>query len=371
MLKIVLAGGGTGGHIMPLVAVVDEIRNQYKAKFNEPVEFLLITSVDEQFKEVIDQIKIPYKLISAGKLRRYLTVENFIDIFKIPMGILQSLWYIFWYMPDVIFSKGGYASFPVVVAGWLFRVPIVIHESDVVPGLANKVLSFFANKVAVSFEVTKDYFPARKVIWTGNPVRSDLFLGNKERAIETFGLSGKLPVLLVIGGSQGAKTINDYVLEVLPQLAKHSEIIHICGINNYNEIKAAVNEINFPEVNNYHLYPFLTDNMKDAYAAADLIISRGGANIISEIIALGKASVLIPISCSAGDHQTKNAFYFSRRGGAIMVQECNLQVHMLTRKIITILDTPIERRKLERNAKMLAIPHAAELLAEEILKLVK
>lgn len=371
MVRIVLAGGGTGGHIMPLMAIVMQIKKQYLAKFSGSVDFLLITSVDEQFYNVIEQMNIPYKFISAGKFRRYLSFDNLIDLFKIPIGTLQSLWHLYWYMPDVVFSKGGFASFPVVFAAWILRIPIVIHESDAVIGLTNRVLSLFADKVAVSFEHTKANFPKNKVIWTGNPVRMDLFLTDKEKARQAMELKKELPVVLFIGGSQGAKLLNDFVLEVLPVLTKHTQILHICGINNYNEIKSIVSRMNLPELNNYHFYPFLTEKMGDAYAAADLIVSRAGGNVIAEIIALGKASILIPLKNSAGNHQVKNAFYFSKRGAAIIVEESNLQVHMLTEKIIKILENPMERIKIERNAKALAIPYANELLAEEVLKFVK
>ncbi len=356
---------------MPLMAVVMQIKKQYMAKFSGSVDFLLITSVDEQFLNVLEQMNISYKLVSAGKFRRYFSFKNITDLVKIPIGILQSLWHLFWYMPDVVFSKGGFASFPVVFAAWVLRIPIVIHESDAVIGLSNKILALFADKVAVSFEHTKDDFPQNKVIWTGNPIRMDLFLNNKEKARESFGLNSHLPVVLFVGGSLGAKILNDFVLEVLPSLIKHMQIIHVCGINNYNEIKFAVSRMNYPEMNNYHFYPFLTEKMKDAYAAADLVVSRAGGNIIAEIIALGKASILIPLKNSAGNHQVKNAFYFSKRAAAVMVEESNLQVHMLTEKIITILKNPIERMRLEKNAKALAIPYANELIAEEILKLVK
>ncbi len=368
-MRILLTGGGTMGHLSPMVAVIEAVKKIAGEYLNEPVEFMLISSDNKFIGAIIRETQIPYKIITAGKLRRYGSIQNFIDIFKIPIGFLQSLYQVFFYMPDVIFSKGGSVSFPVVLAGWIFRIPIIIHESDAVAGLSNKIMSKLAKKVAISFEEAEKYFSPKKIIFTGNPIRELVTRGNVERAEETFVLKKNKPVILIMGGSQGSRNINNLILEILPDLLKKYQIIHQCGMNNYEEIKGKVEKINIPNLEDYHLFPFLEESIADAYTAADLIISRAGANTIAEIMAVGKPSILISLSTAASDNQTKNAFIIAKTGAAVLLDENNLTAHLLLNDINNLFNNHLKMIEMARAAKQQAHPLASRKIAEEIIKL--
>ncbi|MBU2036987.1 undecaprenyldiphospho-muramoylpentapeptide beta-N-acetylglucosaminyltransferase [Patescibacteria group bacterium] len=374
-MRIALTGGGTGGHLFPILAVVQEIKKMVAENiFQVPsgegtgVKFMFIgpKTIGE---ETLANEGIDRKIIMAGKLRRYASLQNIFDIFKIPGGLIQSLWHLFWFMPNVVFSKGGYGSVPVVLAAWIYHIPIIIHESDSVPGLANKFCAAFSWRVAISFMEAAKYFPTKKTALTGNPVRSSLFTGNKEAAKQLFGLSGQKNVLLILGGSQGAQAINDLVFTSLLLVASRCEIIHQCGANN---IELAKQMIGDKAPADYHLLPFLDEEqMRQALAAADLVIARAGAGTIAEIAALGKPSILIPLLNAAADHQLKNATEFAKLGGAVIMEEMNLTPHLFQNQIFSLLDNPDLMKKMGANAKQFAHPDAARLIAQEILNLAK
>ncbi|MDD5490032.1 MAG: glycosyltransferase, partial [Candidatus Moranbacteria bacterium] len=213
-MRIALTGGGTGGHIFPILAVVREIKKQVGE--NEDVEFLFLGPDGELEKEAMEREFIPMKKIQCGKMRRYFSPLNFLDIFKIPLGFFQSLWHLLIFMPDAIFAKGGYASVPVAAAAWFYQIPILIHESDVVPGLANQLMAKVAKKVAVSFPGSEKFFPERKVFLTGNPIREEMIQDDKKEGEKIFSLKPDKKTILVIGGSQGARVINQAVVTLLP-----------------------------------------------------------------------------------------------------------------------------------------------------------
>jgi len=206
--RIVLAGGGSGGHVFPLVAVAEELEAQYP-----DTEFLYIGTTSQMGKvaqEAMSEIGIPTKNIMTGKMRRYFSLQYFVDFFRVPIGIIQSLFYLLKFMPDAVFSKGGYASVPVVIAAWLYRIPVLTHDSDAVPGWANRVCGKFSRYVAVSYTTSKKYFIASKTVVTGNPIRSEMTMGNRERGYERWGFTEARPTIFVMGGSQGAKVIKRY-----------------------------------------------------------------------------------------------------------------------------------------------------------------
>ena len=368
-MRILLTGGGTMGHLTPMVAVIESIRKIADEYFNEPVEFMLISSDNEFIDAVIKETQIPYKIIITGKLRRYGSIQNFIDIFRIPIGFIQSLYYVFFYMPDVIFSKGGSVSLPVVLAGWIFRIPIVIHESDAVAGLSNRIMSRFAKKIGVSFEEAEKYFNPKKIVFTGNPIRGLITRGDIEKARKIFSLGEDKPVILIMGGSQGSRNINNLILKILPDLLKKYQIVHQCGINNYEEIKKKIEKVNIPNLNNYHLFPFFEESIADAYAVADLIVSRAGANTIAEIMAVGKPSILIPLASAASDHQTKNAFIIAKTGAAVLLSENNLTSRLLLNDINNLFNNHLKIMEMTRAARQQSHPEAARKIAEEIIKL--
>ncbi|MFH2105251.1 MAG: glycosyltransferase, partial [Parcubacteria group bacterium] len=252
-MRILLTGGGTGGHVMPVLAVAKAINDILPA---EP-QYLWVGSRQGLEGKLAVANKIPFKSVATGKLRRYCSFFNIIDVCKIPLGIIQSIFVIGKFRPDVIFSKGGYVSIPVVVAGWLWRAPIITHESDIIPGLANKIIARLAQKIAVSFPQTGQYFSGRRVIVTGNPLRAEILAGDQARARDKFNLLSDKPVILVVGGSQGARKFNEILLEALPQLFENYQVLHVCGQDNYQSVQMQVKESGL-ERKGYCLQSFLS-----------------------------------------------------------------------------------------------------------------
>lgn len=366
-MKIVLTGGDSGGHIFPLIAVSKKI----KEKFLD-AEFMFIGPKGKMEDKIIGgDENINIKNILTGKFRRYFSFLNFVDAIKMPIGIIQALWYLLWFMPDAIFSKGGGASLPVVVAGWLYRIPILIHESDSKPGLANLILSKFADRVAISYLSAQNYFIPGRTVLTGIPLRLDIVNGDAKKAREFFSLTESKKTIFVFGGSQGAKKINDAIMDILPELHKKYQIIHQTGENNFEEVKKKAGEEGFKVGHDgYYPVPFIGEELKDVLAISDLVISRAGGNSIAEIAAVGKPAILIPIEKSANNHQNINAYNVSEAGGCIVLEENNLG-DILKMKIDEIMENEEERKKLSENIKKFYYPDAAEKIAEGIIGMIK
>lgn len=367
-MKIFFTGGGTGGHIFPIIAIAREIR---KILPPQKVKLYFIGPKDN-FSNNLSQEGIKPIFILSGKLRRYADpvslLRNFFDIFiKIPLGIIQSFIYILFFGPDLIFSKGGFGSFPAIIAAKFLFVPIFLHESDSVPGLANRILARLATEIFVSFPGTP-YFPSKKVVLVGNPIRTELTEGKYEEAKSFFGLSGLKPVILILGGSQGAQRINDKILEVLPGLLKNFEAIHQCGEKNFESVRAeAAVMVNKEALKFYHPFPFLEEKeLKLAYAAADFIISRAGSGVIFEIAALGKPSILIPLPESAQEHQVRNAYIFAKNGASFVIEEENFTSHFFLERIKYFFEDPKKMEKMKNAAKEFSRPKAAKIIAEYI-----
>ncbi|MDR3558832.1 MAG: undecaprenyldiphospho-muramoylpentapeptide beta-N-acetylglucosaminyltransferase [Candidatus Pacebacteria bacterium] len=366
-MRIVLTGGGTGGHIVPLVAVAEKIKEKAP-----DCEFIFVGPKGDLEKKLMDAQGIPTKGVMAGKMRRYFSFWHFVDIFKIPIGIIQALWHLLWLMPDAIFSKGGYASFPVVFVGWLYRIPIMIHESDANPGLANSVLAKFSERVAVSYSQAEIYFPASQVVLTGSPLRSDIAAGDAVRAREMFHFTDSKKVIFVVGGSLGARSINNKIIEILPELLRKYQVIHQTGQNNIEEVKQRAGEQGIKaEHGGYFPLAFYGDEIKDILAMADLVISRAGASTISEIAANRKPSILIPLETAANNHQRMNAYAIAKTGGCVVLEENNMGHNMLIEKIEEIMNDDKLREKLSQNIKAFYHPDAAEKIAEGILGMIK
>lgn len=368
-MKILFTGGGTGGHIFPIIALAREIR---KMSFGEGFEFCYIGPKDDFSQILFSQEDIKVKIILAGKARRYLNPKsalmNFIDIFfKIPLGFLQAFFYVFFEVPDMIFSKGGYGSLGPVIAGWILQTPIFLHESDICPGLSNKILSHFAIEIFTSFRKT-EYFPPDKLVLTGNPIRKEILQGSAKEAEKIFDLTGEKPVILILGGSQGAQKINDTIFNILARLLLDFEIIHQAGDKNFEQLRKEQNVILTQSLKRYyHLRPFLKEqDLKDAYAKADFIISRAGAGTIFEIAALGKPSILIPLSGAAQNHQSKNAYTFAERGGCLVIEEANLSPNFLLERLQYLMSRQGELEKMKKAALEFAKPKAAKVIAEYI-----
>ena len=377
MIRIILTGGGTGGHLFPLIAVSRKINELSQLQnLGEPEIYYLgpVPFLESSFKR--EEINFHYKILVTGKWRRYVSLKNFIDLFKILIGVFQALWEVWLIMPDVIFSKGGYGSAAAVFAGWLYRIPIIIHDSDSVPGLANKLLARFATLVAVSFNEAANYFPKSKTYYSGEAVRESFFRptdSEKERAI--LGLKTNKPVIFVLGGSQGALKINDIILDILPSILESAEVIHQTGSENYdavfNESKVVLKGLLGELVVAYHPVNFLVEpEYVAAMHSADLIISRSGAGTIFEIAASGKASILIPITDSAADHNRRNAYVFAENGRAEVIEEANLTPNLLLSVINSILNNPEKKKSMEEKAKKFSTPEAAKLIAQALLNLI-
>jgi len=373
-MKILFTGGGTGGHIFPIIAIVREIRRVLPEE--EKLEFYYIGPKDEISSILLSQEEIKVKRVLTGKIRRYLgflaILQNFIDVlFKIPLGIIQALFYIFFLAPDLIFSKGGYGSIPAVISGRLLAVPIFLHESDIAPGIANRFLSRFSLEIFVSFPVKQtEFFSPKKMISVGNPIRKELLEGSNEEAKITFKLTGEKPIILLLGGSQGAQRINDILLQILPEILLNFEIIHQTGLKNFKEVKAEAETIITEELKKYyHPFPFLEEiKISQAYQAADLVVARAGSGSIFEISAAGLPSILIPLPEAAQNHQVKNAYSYAENEACLVIEEANLTPHFFFERLKYLFSYPEELEKMGRKAKEFSKPRAARVIAEYIVE---
>ena len=370
-MKILFTGGGTGGHVFPLVAITRELRRIYpKTDQRVPLDFFYLGPKDDLGLILLRQEDLVVKTITSGKLRRYFAWENFIDIlFKIPFGFLQSLYFLLKIKPDLVFSKGGSGSITVTYSARLLRIPVFIHESDIVPGLSNQKTAKWAKKVFVSFEKT-EYFDPQKSILVGNPIRKEVLDGDKKIAGEIFNLTFSKPIILIVGGSQGAEAINDFVLRIINVLLKDYELLHVTGRENFKETVAEAQVVMEKDLDKYyHPINFLDEEKtKHAYKAADIIISRSGSSAIFEIAAVGKPSILIPLPSAAGDHQSKNAYAFFEAGACEVLEQQNLTPNFFMEKIQLLFLHKEKLDEMGKSALAFARPLAARAIAREILE---
>ncbi len=307
MKRIILTGGGTAGHVTPNIALLPRLK-----ELGYDIQYIgSYTGIE---KELIEPFGIPYHGISSGKLRRYFSVQNFTDPFRVLKGFREAHKLIRQLKPDVIFSKGGFVSVPVVLAGKRCKVPVIIHESDMTPGLANKIAIPSAAKVCCNFPETLKSLPEGKAVLTGSPIRQELLSGNKIAAMDMCHFTSDKPVILVIGGSLGAVAVNHAVRESLPELLKDFQIIHLCGKGKMDE--------SLKDVEGYCQFEYIKNELRNLFALADIVISRAGANAICELLALHKPNLLIPLSANAsrGD-QILNARSFERQGFSLVLEE--------------------------------------------------
>lgn len=307
MKRIILTGGGTAGHVTPNIALIPRLKEMgYDIQY--------IGSYNGIEKDLIEPFHIPYHGISSGKLRRYFSVQNFTDPFRVLKGLGEARKLIRELKPNVIFSKGGFVSVPVVLAGKQAKVPVIIHESDMTPGLANKIALPSATKVCCNFPETLEHLPKEKAHLTGSPIRQELLSGNKVAAMDLCGFSADKPVILVIGGSLGSVAVNNAVRAALPELLEHFQVVHLCGKGKLDE--------SLTHTKGYKQFEYISSELRDIFALSDLVISRAGANAICELLALRKPNLLIPLSANAsrGD-QILNARSFERQGFSLVLEE--------------------------------------------------
>ena len=353
MKKIVLTGGGTAGHVTPNLALLPYLKE-------EGLQVHYIGSYEGIEKKLVEDYDIPYYGVSTGKFRRYLDPKNFTDPFRVLKGYSQARKILKELKPDVVFSKGGFVSVPVVRAAASLKIPCILHESDMTPGLANKLCLSAATKICCNFPETVDMLPKNKAILTGSPVREELFTGDKIAALNMCGFTANKPVIMVIGGSQGAASVNKVVRDALPKLLEKFQVVHLCGKDKMDNLL-----LNTP---GYKQFEYLKAELKDVFAMADVVISRAGANAICELLTLNKPNILIPLpsSKSRGD-QLLNARSFEAQGYSMVIDEDDLTENLLVQKVKELFEskeTYIEAMK--GSAQYNAIPTIMSLIKEMI-----
>jgi len=371
-MKILFTGGGTAGHILPIIAIARELRILYDQK---DLKLYYMGPRDPFANRLFSQEGIEVITTSAGKFRRHGGIKaffpNIIDVFfRIPLGITQALWKVFFLSPDLLLSKGGYGSIPATIANWFLRTPVYLHESDTIPGLANRIGGKFALQVFTSFPNTQ-YFSRRKVIEVGNPIRKKMLQGSKKEAMEIFDLQGDKPLVLILGGSQGSTRINDMLLEILPKAVKDFELIHQTGKENIADVKqgADIMITNKSDRAYYHPVAFLEEvELKHAFAACEFVVSRAGSGSIFEIAAFGKPSILIPLPESAQNHQLENAYAYARTKAAVVLEESNLTPHFFLERLKYFISSPKESEEMTAAARTFSKPEASRIIASYIIE---
>jgi len=369
-MRIVFTGGGSGGHFYPIIAVAEEILNYSKEQKLLDIQMYYM-STDPYSDGILFDNNIKFRKVWAGKWRRYFSILNFCDLFKTAVGIIRAIWTLFQIYPDAVFGKGGFASFPTLMAARILRIPVLIQESDTVPGRVNKWAGKFARRVAIAYPEAEKYFPKGKTAYTGNPVRLELLnLPSKKEGLEFHKLDASLPTILVLGGSQGAQIINDAIIDALPEIVKSYQVIHQTGKINVESVNETVDVVllNNPNRGRYKMLPYLdTLSMRMAASAADLVISRAGSGAISEIAIWNLLSIIVPISQEVSHDQRKNAFAYARAGAGVVIEEENLTPNLLISEINRILSDKELQKKMKNGARNFARPDAARKIAEGII----
>jgi UDP-N-acetylglucosamine--N-acetylmuramyl-(pentapeptide) pyrophosphoryl-undecaprenol N-acetylglucosamine transferase len=375
-IRILLTGGGSGGHIYPLVAVWEALQNEAQ-KLNLETEFFYMGPKDE-WSQAFENKNVKIIYIISGKVRRYFSFLNFLDFFKILFSFCSALIKILFVMPDVVFSKGGPGAFPVVFAAWFYRIPVMIHESDAYPGLTNLLSSHFSKRIALGFEEAKKFFVPSKTAVVGNPIRFEILNQKIDSKIakQNLGFNPDFPLTLILGGSQGSQRINDLVLVSLEKLLPLTQILHQTGEANFLEVeklaRAAILSLSIEveKKSRYQAIPFLkNEELGLALSAADLVVSRAGAGSIFEIAAFGKPAILIPLPEAAHDHQRLNAYDYEKNGGAIILEEDNLLSGIFIDQVKLILGNKELYEKMSKGALSFFKQNPSEVIAQELIRL--
>lgn len=370
-MRFVFTGGGTGGHFYPLIAVAEQVRHiTEKEGIIEPdLYFFSDTPYDE---DLLYEHNMEFRRVSAGKTRRYASAMNFFDMFKIAFGIPEAILRLFSLYPDVVFSKGGYASVPTIIAAWLLHIPIIVHESDTIPGRANILAARFAKSVALSFPEAAEYFKKDdpRLALVGVPILKEVSRPAGEGAHNFLNLNKEVPTLLFLGGSSGAERLNSIVLSALPLLLEHFQVVHQTGKKHFEEAQATarVSLEKNPFKDRYRPVAYLNAlGMSMAAGAADIVVSRAGATAIFEIAAWGKPSILVPIPEDVSHDQRTNAYAYARTGAAEVIEQENLAPHVLAMELERLLADKEARARMAEAAQKFARPDAAEKIARELL----
>ncbi len=373
MEKIILCltGGATGGHLYPLVNVSKVFKSIMEEKrWSYEIFYLGAKPFDEDILKIngIDVFTIP-----SAKIRRYFDFRNILDIFKFPFGFLKAFWILYIKMPNVIFSKGGYGSLEVVLAAWILRIPILIHESDTIPGRSNRIAGLFATRIAISFEKAKKYFNSKKTALVGHPIDPDFDeIKPDEEIYRKFNLEKNMKTILILGGSQGAMKINDVVIFSLDKLLNLGQVVHQIGknmIKEYEQIARGFILENIPTKKNYYHPVDFIDHLDliKLLKISDIVISRAGAGAIFEIAAAGVPSILIPIRENVvGRHQIENAYEYAHTGAAVVIEEQNFTPDIFSSVLKRILNDKETLEFMKKSALEFSKKDAAKLIAEEL-----
>jgi UDP-N-acetylglucosamine--N-acetylmuramyl-(pentapeptide) pyrophosphoryl-undecaprenol N-acetylglucosamine transferase len=372
-MRILISGGGTGGHIYPALAVARELRDRYGA------ELLFIGDANGLETSIVPAAGVPFAAISAGKLRRYLSPRLLTDLGRIPVGMAQAMGHARRFRPNAAFTSGGYVSVPAGVAARLTGAPLLMHQQDVPPNLANRLLTPFASRISVSFAASLPYFPKDRVTLMGNPVRAEVVAAatlDGARLRPRFGLDPALPVALVTGGSQGARRLNQVIAAALPRLLRHWQVLHVSGELTYEATRAQADAALAASPDGaslrprYALFPYLKTEMPEAIAASDVVLCRSGAATLTELAVIGRASVLVPLPPGfGGSPQATNAEMFQRAGAAEMVLDRDLDPDRALGLLAALLDDPARRAAMAAAARTFARPMAARDLAAAVVEL--
>lgn len=369
-MKILLTGGSSGGHFYPLIAVAESLYDRANEKKILKPEIWYMDATKYNPRALFDN-DIQYVQVPAGKIRRYFSILNFFDLFRTLYGVFVALINMWKIYPDVVFGKGGYTSFPALLAARFFGIPVVIHESDSHPGRVNSWAGKFAKRIAVSYPEAVNFFDKTKVAYTGNPIRREIRIPISEKAHEQLGLDKSILTILILGGSQGAQAINEVILDSLPDLLENYQIIHQTGRANFAEVTRTAGVVlgNNKNANRYKPLDYLNDlTMREAAGACDLVISRAGSTIF-EIAAWKKPSIIIPISEKISHDQTKNAFAYARAGACKVIEEKNLSSHVFVSEINTLMKNKIELQTMSANAAKFSRLDSGDKIADVLLEI--
>lgn len=382
---MLVTGGGTGGHVSPALAVIQMLRviaSESGGAAFSPV-FLYVGSAAGVEKRLAAEQNILFVGVQTGKLRRYASFQNVVDLFKVPAGMVQALQAVRRFRPDVVFSTGGYVSVPPTWAAGLLRVPILVHEQTVQVGLATRLNARWATKIALSFEGAADELPPhlrKKTFVTGNAVRQVIFDGDRARAVERFGFAGEdddLPCMYVTGGAQGSRLINRAVESCLPDLLARARVVHQCGQQpaggeqDFDRLTAVREKLPAELARRFFVTRFVGDEIGDVFALADLLVARSGAGTVTEACALGKPAVFVPLVPTGGDEQTRNAQRSVDAGAAVILPQAECNGPRLLTVLNPLLDDPPRRTAMGQAALTLARPNAARDLADALLALAR
>ena len=372
-IRAIFTGGGSGGHTMPAVAMISVLREHCKNN-KIIIDLLYAGSHNGVEKEITKKYGIYYKSISTGKLRRYISIDNFFDIFRIIKGVFDSIKLVKSFKPDILISTGGFISVPPVIAAKLKKVPVIIHEQTIDAGLANKIAAKFADKIAVTFKESTEYFPKNKTVLTGIPLREEIFKGNRELAFNEFGFDSELPTIYFTGGGLGCHILNETALRILPKLLNKSNIIIQTGKTNdskdYEELVNFKESLDKEKKQRLAVFDFVDKEIAGIYSIADLAVARSGAGTINELAALNIPAIFIPLAIATNNEQYKNAKSIADIGAAVIIEEKDLSDKILLHKIDEILFTE-KINEMKNNLKKSTFTNGTKKIIKLILELVE